>query len=171
VTERTETTTPAVVGTPIPIFDGHNDTLLDLGVGGRSFFERSDSGHVDLPRAREGGMAGGFFAVFVRDPKAAAEEPAEIDDEAANADGADDTAAAIGAPRSRYASVEKMPPPMPLAQAQREALATIARFHRIVRASGGQAAHVSAAAEIRACIGRGVLAMELHMEGAEAIDP
>src|SRR4028119_1428393 len=42
VTERTETTTPAVVETPIPIFDGHNDTLLDLGVGGRSFSARSE---------------------------------------------------------------------------------------------------------------------------------
>jgi membrane dipeptidase len=169
VSERTESTAATV-----PVFDGHNDTLLDLGVAGRSFFERSDAGHIDLPRAREGGLAGGLFAVFVRDPKAAVEEPQEIDDEAADAggaDGPDDTAAAIGAPRSRYASVERMPPPMPLEHAQREALATIARFHRIVRASAGQAAHVTTAAEIRECMGRGVLAMELHMEGAEAIDP
>ncbi|CAA9562446.1 MAG: Microsomal dipeptidase, partial [uncultured Thermomicrobiales bacterium] len=112
MSERTESTAATV-----PVFDGHNDTLLDLGVAGRSFFERSDAGHIDLPRAREGGLAGGLFAVFVRDPKAAVEEPQEIDDEAADADGADgpdDTAAAIGAPRSRYASVERMPPPMPL---------------------------------------------------------
>lgn len=51
------------------VLDGHNDTLLDLherrGDEQRSFFTRSESGHVDLPRAKEGGYAGGFFAVFV----------------------------------------------------------------------------------------------------------
>lgn len=51
-----------------PIFDGHNDTLLDLLLpergGGRGFFERSDIGHLDLPRAREGGFGGGFFACW-----------------------------------------------------------------------------------------------------------
>src|SRR5919202_6674436 len=50
------------------IFDGHNDTLLDLILpergGGRGFFERSDHGHLDLPRAREGGFGGGFFACW-----------------------------------------------------------------------------------------------------------
>jgi membrane dipeptidase len=48
----------------IPIFDGHNDTLLNLYLPdrgeGRDFFERSDLGHIDLPRAREGG----FFACW-----------------------------------------------------------------------------------------------------------
>ena len=53
----------------IPVFDGHNDTLLNLHRpergGGRTFFERSERGHIDLPRARAGGFGGGFFAVFV----------------------------------------------------------------------------------------------------------
>jgi membrane dipeptidase len=53
---------------PIPVFDGHNDTLLNLLLrkrgGGRDFFERSAVGHVDLPRALEGGFGGGFFACF-----------------------------------------------------------------------------------------------------------
>ncbi len=52
----------------IPIIDGHNDTVLDLynnGKGGRrSFFEESEFGHIDLPRARKGGLGGGFFALF-----------------------------------------------------------------------------------------------------------
>ena len=50
----------------LPVFDGHNDTLLNLYLtqrgGGRSFFEASDRGHIDLPRARQGGFGGGFFA-------------------------------------------------------------------------------------------------------------
>src|SRR5438270_12000102 len=54
---------------PLPILIGHNDTLLRLYAPargyGRSFFVRSDQGHIDLPRAHEGGLAGGFFAVFV----------------------------------------------------------------------------------------------------------
>src|SRR5205823_9336099 len=58
---------------PLPIFDGHNDTLLSLHFaergGGRTFFERSDQGHIDLPRAREGGLGGGFCAVFVPSEK------------------------------------------------------------------------------------------------------
>ncbi len=53
----------------IPIFDGHNDVLLDLHYEergeGRSFFEKSDVGHLDLPRARIGGFTGGLFAIYV----------------------------------------------------------------------------------------------------------
>lgn len=52
----------------IPVFDGHNDTLLKLAVPKpgeeRGFFERSSVGHVDLPRALEGGFGGGFFACW-----------------------------------------------------------------------------------------------------------
>ena len=54
---------------PIPVFDGHNDTLLNLLLrkrgGGRSFFERSTVGHVDLPRALEGGFGGGFHVALL----------------------------------------------------------------------------------------------------------
>jgi membrane dipeptidase len=53
----------------LPLLIGHNDTLLSLSLPERgqgcSFFERSDQGDIDLPRAREAGLAGGFFAVFV----------------------------------------------------------------------------------------------------------
>ncbi|MGI8859943.1 MAG: dipeptidase [Rubrobacteraceae bacterium] len=57
------------------VFDGHNDTLLNLHLHlprrgkGRSFFERSKAGHVDLARAREGNFGGGFFACFVPNRK------------------------------------------------------------------------------------------------------
>ena len=53
----------------IPVIDGHNDTLLNLHLPrrgkGRTFLERSEAGHIDLPRAREGNFGGGFFACFV----------------------------------------------------------------------------------------------------------
>ena len=55
-----------------PVFDGHNDTLLQLHLPergkGRSFFEESDTGHIDLPRAQRGGLGGGLFAIFVPSP-------------------------------------------------------------------------------------------------------
>ena len=51
------------------IFDGHNDTLLNLHLPKRgkerSFFEQSVHGHLDLPRAKTGNLIGGIFAIFV----------------------------------------------------------------------------------------------------------
>src|SRR3954470_20167288 len=48
----------------IPVFDGHNDVLLEA----RSFADASGEGHLDLARARAGGFAGGFFAIFTPHP-------------------------------------------------------------------------------------------------------
>src|SRR2546430_10941205 len=53
---------------PVPFIDGHNDVLLKLhlaGEGAMPFLARRSEGHPDLERAREGGFAAGFFAVFV----------------------------------------------------------------------------------------------------------
>jgi hypothetical protein len=47
------------------LFDGHNDAIqfiAEYRAGGRDFLERSDDGHLDLVRAREGGLIGGIFA-------------------------------------------------------------------------------------------------------------
>src|SRR5690554_6720813 len=52
----------------IPVFDGHNDTLLSLLATGRDFYAGTTEGHVDAPRASEGGFLGGFFACFVPTP-------------------------------------------------------------------------------------------------------
>lgn len=46
----------------IPVFDGHNDALTRED--GEDLARRSKSGHLDLPRMREGGMRGGIFAIF-----------------------------------------------------------------------------------------------------------
>ena len=54
-----------------PIFDGHNDTLLSLIDTGRDYYQRSDIGHIDDARAKEGGLVGGFFACFVPNPSGA----------------------------------------------------------------------------------------------------
>ena len=52
----------------IPVFDGHNDTLLSLISTGRDFYTGSDVGHLDAPRSQQGGLVGGFFACFVPTP-------------------------------------------------------------------------------------------------------
>lgn len=162
----TTSATPITISTGIPVFDGHNDTLLDLPISNRTFFERSATGHLDLPRAREGGLGGGFFAVFIRDP----EEVEETASAEAESDDADSTARATSI-SSRYLSADNFPQPMGLAYAQREAMAMVARLLRLERDSAGQAKIVRSAREIRQCLEDGTFAMELHFEGAEAIDP
>jgi membrane dipeptidase len=54
----------------VPIFDGHNDVLLRLWRRGapnavKAFLEGETKGHLDFPKARQGGFAGGLFAIFV----------------------------------------------------------------------------------------------------------
>jgi membrane dipeptidase len=140
---------------PVPVFDGHNDTILNLMATGRSFFERSHEGHIDLPRAREGGLLGGFFAVFIRDPEVMPTE--EVPD-----------------PRraiARYSDSATMPAPMELDYAQRQALRTLGTLVRLEDASDGAVRIVRSASDIRACLEDGAFALELHFEGAEAIDP
>lgn len=56
----------------IPVFDGHNDVLLRLRRGGlnsvSAFLNGESAGHIDLPRARRGGLAGGLCAIFIPSP-------------------------------------------------------------------------------------------------------
>jgi membrane dipeptidase len=140
----------------LPVFDGHNDTLLSLYTGARgdgsSFFERSAKGHIDLPRARAGGFGGGFFAVFV--PPEGEHEPEDIA-QFATADGFE----------------VPLPPPLDQAYALRTAIGMAASLFRIEAASDGQVKVVRTADELAGCLRDGVLAAVLHFEGAEAIDP
>lgn len=57
----------------VPVFDGHNDILSRLmreGVEGaeQRFLQRQNNVHIDIPRAREGGLAGGLCAIYVPSP-------------------------------------------------------------------------------------------------------
>ena len=45
------------------VFDGHCDTLLAVLTGKRRLGERSNEGHLDLPRMREGGVTAQIFAI------------------------------------------------------------------------------------------------------------
>ena len=127
----------------IPIFDGHNDTLLRLFASkpNDSFFD-STQGHIDLVRARAGGFAGGFFAVFV--PSAPDEQPANDDD---------------------------FPEQLPFAYALETSLAMTALLFRIEAQSAGQMRVARTIDDIEHGIRTNTLSAILHFEGADAIDP
>src|SRR6056297_3172327 len=63
----------------VPVFDGHNDALLRLMRSSQArpeeaFLAGEPLCHLDLPRARAGGFAGGLFAIYVPDPHLAGAE-------------------------------------------------------------------------------------------------
>lgn len=142
----------------IPIFDGHNDVLLRLMLksepdgGAASFLKGDGAGHIDLPRAREGGFAGGLFAVFVPPAKRGADHD-KID-------------------KLMQAVTYDVPLPeqSELTQAQGLALQMVSLLFRIVRRSEGGVRLCRDAGEIRASVDAGALATVLHIEGAEPID-
>jgi membrane dipeptidase len=135
----------------LPIFDGHNDTLLSFYErergAERTFFDRSETGHLDLPRARAGGFGGGFFAVYIP-PDPALPKPERLE-------------LPIEMP---------LPAPLELTYAQRTTIALAALLFRIEAESSGQVKVVRTAAALAECLRDGVLAAILHFEGAEAID-
>ena len=134
--------------TLVPVIDGHNDLL------GRyadepdyHFLRRTDKGHLDFYRAREGGFAGGFFAVFASNPDAGP-APAEIP-------------ATYNYPASD---------PINRPYALEIALRQTAELFRIEAQSAGQLRVARTADELEACLRDGVMAAILHFEGAEPID-
>lgn len=140
-----------------PIFDGHNDTLLNLHLPergeGRSFFERSGVGHIDLPRALEGSFGGGFFACWAPpDPESGWTEES-----------------ALTVKEDGYEVADA--PALDPAYARRVADEMVALMFRIEAESEGRLKVVGTAAEVEACLGDGVLAAILHFEGAENLGP
>ncbi len=139
------------------LLDGHNDTLLNLhlpGRGeGRSFFERGDLGHVDLPRAREGGFGGGFFACYVPNPE----------------DDGWTEESALTVTDSGYEVADA--PALDPAYARKSADELVALLFEIEAKSGGDLAVVRTADDVERCLERGVLAAILHFEGAENLGP
>lgn len=134
------------------IFDGHNDLLSRLyAIGdrdGTSVFRRNTEGHLDLPRMKEGGFGGGFFAVWLPPQgKGSGFQPV---------------------PGGGY--LMPLPPPLDLPTSQRLAMAMSATLFKIEAASNGKVKVVRSAAEVRQCLAAGVVAAILHFEGAEAID-
>jgi membrane dipeptidase len=146
----------------IPVFDGHNDTLLRLyraeRDAPRSFLQRAATGHIDLPRAREGGLCGGFFAIFV--------PPGTLSDGAVTIT---DTVLDVTITDTGYEV--PLAPSIDPTYAQRAAMAMIARLFRLEQESAGHVRVVRTVDELIAAMHEDVFSAIPHFEGAEAIDP
>jgi membrane dipeptidase len=129
------------------VFDGHNDALTcedhALLAPGR------ESGHLDLPRMRAGGMRGGIFAVFSASP--------HFD----------------WTPVQRDDGVREYAPAEPISQLEAAAAATCAAGRLAALERGGHVRIARAIADLDAVRGDpdAPPVTVLHIEGAEAIDP
>jgi membrane dipeptidase len=137
-------------GDLVPVFDGHNDTILKLERTARmgaplDFAAGAEPLDIDLPRARAAGFAGGFFAMFT---------PAMENGEFVVFDRTD---------HRRYAPVGR-------AEALDFTLAMFARLRRLAAELPDDLALCGSAAEAEAQMGQGRLAIIPHIEGAECID-
>lgn len=137
----------------IPVFDGHNDTLLSLYMKSRGenvgFFDRSDKGHIDYPRAIEGGFAGGFFAIYsYSEAYTPDSKPIKTKD---------GFESPLSPPRDRIGALQ-------------DTLAMAALLFRIERESAGKFKVVRTAGELKHCLENQIMAAIFHIEGAEAID-
>jgi membrane dipeptidase len=138
---------------PVPFVDGHNDVLLALhlaGGGAEPFLGRRSEGHLDLERAREGGFAAGFFAVFVL-PESEEER------------------AATKIPDRKPPYAEPLAPPLPTDYAALEAGMIVDLLDEL--AGGGEVCVARSTADVQAALDGGPLAAILHFEGAEPIEP
>lgn len=131
--------------TPSAIFDGHNDLLSCLwAAGDRSGAAFLDGweGMVSLPACRKGGMAGGFFAIWVPGEKAGAPDPM--------------------ATYRAYA-------PISVEKAHRVTLEQAAILIRMAAARPDAIRLCRNVAEIEAARAVGAIAAILHIEGCEGI--
>ncbi|MGA0972353.1 MAG: dipeptidase [Candidatus Puniceispirillaceae bacterium] len=146
---------------PIPapispaIFDGHNDILSVLHKAGMTAdapadiaqFSRGMAGHLDLDKMRNGGFAGGFFAIWV---------PSPIDLDAKTTQ--------MNLPVYDL----PLPPEITVDEALPVAVAQAAILHRMEQA--GYLKICTSTAMLEASIANGEIAAIMHIEGAEPID-
>lgn len=138
------------------IFDGHNDSLTkalklhdgDLG----SFLQRNDIGHIDLLRAREAGLVGGFFAIHAPDSLAGgSDDPEPVEDDGNS---------------YRF----DLSPALNCSLAREYTEDVISKTERLIAESSGRLCMVTDVPSLDQCIDEGKLAIVLHLEGAEAVD-
>ena len=134
----------------VPVFDGHNDTLLKLEILARlgeprDFCEAGETLDIDLPRAREAGFAGGLFAMFTPSHLDRFDQKFDFDDPS-NFDRIDQSAAL------------------------NFTLAMFARLRRLAQKLPDDLSICMDASEARAAMNAGRIAIVPHIEGAECID-
>jgi membrane dipeptidase len=138
--------------TNIPlIFDGHNDLLFRLyeenSRQATQSFITGRSGHIDLKKSKQGGFAGGFFAIYVP-------SPADLGD----------TMAEMQNPPYDLILPDLMThhEALPIALHQASLLIELEKTNTLKICTS--------TAQIKNCLDNGIIAAVMHMEGAEAID-
>lgn len=131
----------------MPVFDGHNDTLLRLVTADQSgqpisFLKGSPDLHIDLAKARKGGLAGGLFAIFVP-------PPFELD---------------------KPLDFSKMTEPITQSHALGQTVTMMSKALQLEKNSDGKVTICRSTSEIKTAMNKGSIALVLHIEGAEAID-
>ncbi len=142
----------------IPVFDGHNDTLLHLALkspGTEEDFLTGREGHIDLPKAKAGGLAGGLFAMFVPSTK----WEKKIRWREMGPDG----------PKKSKGWDVPMAGRVTQPSALNSIMAMMASLFRLQKLSKGQVKVVTTHRQLISAMDRGVLAAVMHMEGVEAI--
>jgi membrane dipeptidase len=135
----------------ITIFDGHNDTvhrLEEYRSDGIDFLTRSTDGHLDLPRALDGGLGGGLFAMFVRP------ENRPVDD--------------LKVTKSNYEV--RLAEPLDPTYARRKVGEMLAALQCLETRAEGKIRITTSVDEIDAAKRDKSFVVVLHMEGADAID-
>ncbi|KQM31917.1 peptidase [Rhizobium sp. Leaf68] len=134
------------------VFDGHNDVLLRLWHNGKKggdpvaeFIDGTSQGHIDVPRAKAGGLAGGLCAVYIPSGDLILQEPDENGH----------YVTPLAAPLQRQPSLDI-------------AMEKMAIAYCVERAGGWKICRSTA--DIRKAINEDIFAAVLHMEGCEAID-
>jgi membrane dipeptidase len=133
------------------VFDGHNDVLLRLWHNGKKggdpvaeFVDGTAQGHIDVPRAKAGGLAGGLCAVYIPSGDLILQEPDENGH----------YVTPLAAPLQRQPSLDI-------------AMEKMAIAYRVERAGGWKICRSTA--DIRKAMKEDIFAAVLHMEGCEAI--
>lgn len=134
------------------VFDGHNDVLLRLWHHARDgadpiaeFRDGISTGHIDAPRAKAGGLAGGLCAIYIPSGDLVFADP----------DSNGHYSTPLSAPLERAPSLDI-------------ALEMAAIALRLDREGAWKLCRSTT--DIRDCMDKGIFAAVLHMEGCEAID-
>ena len=138
----------------IPILLGHNDVLLRLERGGDHlpFLTGDESAQVDLAKARQGGVRGGFFAVWVpRDLCGPDPDEETFHDEYGT-------------------SLTTLADPLDPEYAQEMTLSMASKLLQIETDSEGGLIVVRSNGDLLRCMENDIFAAILHFEGAEAIE-
>lgn len=133
------------------VFDGHNDCLLRLYQNPNPdkaalFFTEQGSGHIDFPRLQQGGLCGGFFAIYVpADPRS-------------------------GKKAEPNGNQTPLADPLDADYARRVTISMASILLTLIERSDQRLRLVTSKTTLDAALAAGQIAVLFHVEGVEAID-